>query len=408
MTMPWRRRQVTHEETPPVPRRRPLIWPWLLLLLLLVAGLMRCRGSAHQKRFETARARRRRDEYLGGGSRELGQHGYTASVRSQAVAGTGAGKVLSQAPPAGTKLARGSRVTLVAGRGTRASGVPDLVGLPVDRAFVQLETAGLKGTTTRVASNRRPDIVLRQDPTAGTPAQKGSTVALTISKGGALGTVPRVVGLTEAAAIAKLTATGFQAGVSRVSSTKQSGLVISQKPAEGAQAARGSIVAIDVSGGPPTTTQTGTTTTQTGTTTKTPSTGAKVPGVVGMGQSAAFLQLAAGRVSRRLLPGDVEPASRPGRAPAPGGRCASCAQERRARRRVARFRPTAVSGRPRREWHDRDRRQALARAGGVHGPGLLPADDTTSGGDVVVDQKPSADARVRAGSPVAIYLGPPQ
>ena len=39
---------------------------------------------------------------------------------------------------------------------------------------------------------------------------------------------------------------------------------------------------------------------------------------------------------------------------------------------------------------------------------LLPADDTTSGGDVVVDQKPSAGARVRAGSQVAIYLGPPQ
>ena len=39
---------------------------------------------------------------------------------------------------------------------------------------------------------------------------------------------------------------------------------------------------------------------------------------------------------------------------------------------------------------------------------LLPADDTTSVDDVVVDQKPSADARVRAGSQVAIYLGAPQ
>ena len=406
MTMPWRRRQVTHEETPPVPRRRPLIWPWLLLLLLLVAGLI-----AAAVLLTRSDSKPRVPDVVGtstsGAVRELGQHGYTASVRSQAVAGTGAGKVLSQAPPAGTKLARGSRVTLVAGRGTRASGVPDLVGLPVDRAFVQLETAGLKGTTTRVASNRRPDTVLRQDPAAGARAQKGSTVALTISKGGALGTVPRVVGLTEAAAIAKLTATGFQAGVSRVSSTKQSGLVISQKPAQGAQAARGSIVAIDVSGGPPTTTQTGTTTTQTGTTT-TPSTGAKVPGVVGMGQSAAFLRLE--RAGFRVDSFPVT-SSRPRglvvrQRPAGGVRAAP--------RSVVRVAVSLGSGpRPFRVVPDvsgmteTDAKRLLVRVG-FTARALLPADDTTSGGDVVVDQKPSADARVRAGSQVAIYLGPPQ
>jgi beta-lactam-binding protein with PASTA domain len=39
---------------------------------------------------------------------------------------------------------------------------------------------------------------------------------------------------------------------------------------------------------------------------------------------------------------------------------------------------------------------------------LQPATDVTSQGDVVVDQKPSAGARVRAGSQVLIYLGPAQ
>ena len=33
--MPWRRRRVTEEQAVPPPRR-PLIWPWLVLLLLLV------------------------------------------------------------------------------------------------------------------------------------------------------------------------------------------------------------------------------------------------------------------------------------------------------------------------------------------------------------------------------------
>jgi len=39
---------------------------------------------------------------------------------------------------------------------------------------------------------------------------------------------------------------------------------------------------------------------------------------------------------------------------------------------------------------------------------ILPAGATSPSGDVVTDQKPSAGARVRAVSQVAIYLGPPQ
>jgi beta-lactam-binding protein with PASTA domain len=39
---------------------------------------------------------------------------------------------------------------------------------------------------------------------------------------------------------------------------------------------------------------------------------------------------------------------------------------------------------------------------------LEPAADITSRGDVVVEQKPRAGVRVRAGSQVLIYLGPAQ
>jgi serine/threonine-protein kinase len=333
--------------------------------------------------------------------RNLGQHGYAADVRSRAVAGTDVGKVLSETPKAGTKLARGSHVVLVTGRGTRASGVPAVVGLPVDQAFVQLERAGLKGTTTRIASNRRPDTVLAQDPAPGARAQKGSTVSLKISKGGATQTVPRVVGLTEAAATAKLTGMGFQPRVSRVSSTKQSGLVISQDPAEGAKSARGATVGIDVSGGPPTTTQTGTTTT-------TPSSGATVTRVVGMGQGAAFLRLE--RAGFRVDSFPVASSQPRGmvvrQRPAGGVRAAP--------RSVVRIAVSLGSGpRPFRVVPDVSgmteaaAKHLLVRVGFTV-RALLPADDTTSDGDVVVDQKPSADARVRAGSQVAIYLGPPQ
>jgi hypothetical protein len=129
--MPWRRRQVTHEETPPDPRG-PVLWPWLLLLLLLVAGLI-----AAAVLLTGNDSKPRVPDVVGMNTpaavRDLGQHGYAADVRSRTVAGTEAGKVLSQLPEAGSKLARGNRVTLVAGRGAVVSGVPDVVGLPSTR-----------------------------------------------------------------------------------------------------------------------------------------------------------------------------------------------------------------------------------------------------------------------------------
>jgi len=400
--MPWRRRHVTREETPPPPRRRPLLWPWLVLLLLLVAGLI-----AAAVLFSRHDSKPRVPDVVGmdtpAAVRDLDGHGYVADVRSRAVAGTEAGKVLSQTPEGGTKLARGSRVTLVAGRGSSGSDVPDVVGLPVDKAFVQLEAAGFKGATRRVASKRRPDTVLAQDPASGTRAQKGSTVSLTISKGGAAVAVPRVVGLTEAAATAKLTEMGFQVRVSRVSSTKQSGLVISQKPAEGAKAARGSIVGIDVSSGPPPPT-----TTQTGTTTTTPLTGAKVPRVVGMGQSAAFLRLE--RAGYRVDSFPVA-SSRPrglvvSQRPQGGTRAPSGT--------VVRLSVSLGSGaRPLRAVPDVTGKSEFAAKRvlvqvGFTVRAVRSATDVTSRGDVVVDQKPSPGARVRAGSQVLIYLGPAQ
>jgi eukaryotic-like serine/threonine-protein kinase len=397
--MPWRRRQVTREETLPDPRRGPVLWPWLVLLLLLVAGLI-----AAAVLLTGNDSKPRVPDVVGMNTpaavRDLGQHGYAADVRSRTVAGTEAGKVLSQVPEAGTKLARGNRVTLVAG-GALVSGVPDVVGLPVDQAFVRLQAAGFKGATRRVASKRRPDTVLAQDPVSGTRAQKGTAVLLTISKGGAPVTVPRVVGLTEAAATAKLTGSGFRVSVSRVSSTKPSGVVISQKPAEGVKAARGSIVGIDVSGGPPTSTQTTPTTT-------TPITGAKVPRVVGMGQGAAFVRLERSgyRVDSFPLassrPRGLVVSQRPdGGTRAPPGTVVRLSVSLGPGARPLRVVPD-VTGKT-----ESAAKRLLVQVGFTV-RALQPATGVTSQGDVVVDQKPSAGARVRAGSQVLIYLGPAQ
>ena len=160
-----------------------------------------------------------------------------------------------------------------------------------------------------------------------------------------------------------------------------------------------------MSDGPTTTT---TTTTTTGTSTTPLTRGPSVPNVVGMGQAEVFARLE--RAGFRVDSFPVA-SSRPRglvvrQRPAAGARAAP--------RSVVRISVSVGPGpRPFRVVPDvggmteTAAKRVLVRVGFTV-RALLPADDTTSGGDVVVDQKPSAGARVRAGSQVAIYLGPPQ
>jgi serine/threonine-protein kinase len=344
--------------------------------------------------------------------RELDQGGYVADVQTRVSSGSQAGKVVSQSPDGGTKLERGSRVTLVATRGAPKVNVPTVVGLAVDKAFVRLQAAGLKGSTKRIASRRPPDTVLGQAPAPQARAPKGSTVLLTLANGGQQLAVPRVLGLTEQAATAKLQAAGFKVGVTRVASTKKSGLVVSQDPAGGAKSSRGALIGVEISEGPATTTQR-TTTTQTTTTTPTtttptttaPTTGSKVPKVVGMGQAAAFARLEQSGFRVDSYPVS---SSRPrglvvSQQPAGGTRAPP--------KSVVRLSVALGSGaRPLRVVPDVQGKTETAAKRvlvqvGFTVRALRPATPTPSTGAVVSKQKPDAGARVRAGSQVLLYLG---
>jgi hypothetical protein len=94
--------------------------------------------------------------------------------------------------------------------------------------------------------------VISQNPAAGTNVTPGSAVALTVSLGPALVTVPNVVNLTQANASAALSAAGLTTGAvtTASSATVAAGSVISENPAAGASVAPGSAVALVVSSGP--------------------------------------------------------------------------------------------------------------------------------------------------------------
>jgi eukaryotic-like serine/threonine-protein kinase len=395
--MPWRRR-VTQEEVAAGPPRRDLnLWPWLLLLLLFVAALIVAAVllTHHNSKpkvpnvvgLTTATA-----------VRQLRQHGYVADVQTRLTSASPAGTVLSQDPAGGTKLDHGSRVRVVSARGASTGGVPDLVGLKVDAALARLRAVDLRGSTRKESSTRPAGVVLSQSPLPAKRVPKGSTVLLTVSKGGSELTVPKVVGLSESTATKTLQGAGFKAGVTRTDSAEKAGLVLSQDPAAGTKSAKGSLVGITVSKGP---TTTGPTTT--GPTTTGPTAGTKVPKVVGMGQSAALAQLE--RSGFRVDSFPVTSTRTRGlvlsQTPAAGTRAPP--------RTVVRLSVSLGPGtRPLRVVPDvrgkseADAKRILVQVG-FTARALGPSDNTAS--EVVVRQKPDAGVRVRAGSQVLLYLG---
>lgn len=94
------------------------------------------------------------------------------------------GKVMSQDPEASTRSKKGSIVNLVISSGREVT-VPVLKNMNLSQAEETLKDLGLKiGTTSTDYSNTvEKDLVIRQEPTAGSSVQSGSEVNLVISVG---------------------------------------------------------------------------------------------------------------------------------------------------------------------------------------------------------------------------------
>lgn len=94
------------------------------------------------------------------------------------------GQVTSQAPEAGAKVKSGSQVTLTVSAGIETPAVPDVAGKTETAATKTLSKAGFNVKVVQAASATVPaGKVIRQEPTAGVKANKGSTVAITVSTG---------------------------------------------------------------------------------------------------------------------------------------------------------------------------------------------------------------------------------
>jgi beta-lactam-binding protein with PASTA domain len=276
------------EAQPTGPPRRPLIWPWLLLLLLLVAAgialayFLTRNGDEAENRVPTVIGLRSQEAV-----ERLRADGYPADVRRR-VDPSRRGRVVAQVPDPGTELEPGRTVVVVVARGRNTTDVPNVVGLTVADAFERVQAAGLTGRAVQAFARQARGRVVRQRPAGGEEARRGTTVVLTVSRGRQLVRVPAVIGQTEAQASRALRRAGFRPGAVRVPADEARGIVIDQNPVAGARAPRGSSVRINVSSGAPGSTQTVPTTRN-----------ATVPNVVGMRDTDARgrLQEAGFRVS---------------------------------------------------------------------------------------------------------------
>jgi serine/threonine-protein kinase len=130
-------------------------------------------------------------------------------------------------------------------RGSEKSTVPNVIGLRAPAAVQRISDKHLKPATIQGQSKRPPGVVFAQRPGAGTQLKHGQTVVISVASGRL--TVPDVTSLSEPQAVQQLTAAGFKTIVKRVASSRPKGVVISETPAAGVTAARGTTVQLTVS-----------------------------------------------------------------------------------------------------------------------------------------------------------------
>jgi eukaryotic-like serine/threonine-protein kinase len=239
---------------PPSTRRRP-VWPWLLALLLLVAA-----GFAGWFAFQTIEDRLESElvavpnvvgleEILA--VRKLMGKDLVPDVRRERHEEVQRGKVISQDPEAGDRVARDNRVVLRVSEGPPTTLVPDVEGRSATDAVAILKDAGLDANVESVPSREPEGTIIAQDPAAGETVRLGTSVRINASKGPELVVVPSVVGDRYEDALGTLQRAGFAVARSDVENNEAPrGIVVGQNPGEETSQPRGSRITLSVSEGP--------------------------------------------------------------------------------------------------------------------------------------------------------------
>lgn len=160
-------------------------------------------------------------------------------------------EVISQNIPEGTKVDAGTTIEIVVSLGLEQSLVPDVTYMHIDRAQSLMKKNGLTVQITYKEDDTiMEDVVISQSKRAGAVVNKGSVIALVVSKGRASVQVPNVIGMSEEEAINTLNNKMFIVEVQyRSGDDSNSGKVIAQSISSGQSADYGEQVVITVATG---------------------------------------------------------------------------------------------------------------------------------------------------------------
>ncbi len=163
------------------------------------------------------------------------------------------GAVIDQTPQDGQRVKRGRRITVILSKGPRYYPTPNLSGVSLREARLQLESKQLQvGAILYVSSDEIPQTaVIGQAPAAGTMLAYGASVDLRISNGpfSGLKRVPDLLRIPIDAAEDTLRKYEMQLGRidSRIDNNSPPGTILSQMPAANTQAPRHTQINLSVS-----------------------------------------------------------------------------------------------------------------------------------------------------------------
>ncbi len=155
-------------------------------------------------------------------------HEFEVVVASEEYALEQAGTIISQTP-AGGKIEWGAAIEVVVSRGPQSIGVPEVAGMPAEKALKVLEREGFEPVAVPVYSN---DVdlgtVVYTTPPGGSNAPEGSRVDVAVSQGPKWDevTMPDVRGMTISDATRRLESLGLRVNV--VQSCGGGGTIVSE------------------------------------------------------------------------------------------------------------------------------------------------------------------------------------
>ena len=163
------------------------------------------------------------------------------------------GKIIESVPPGGGKVDAGGSVELIISKGPERYTIPTITGLTPEAAQVTITKLPLiVGTITEVYNSEIPKgFVISTSPSSGSSVKRDTPVNLIVSKGIEQVALASYVGKSGEQALNELTEAGFdvESGYA-FSETTPELAVVSQNPAGGATANKGSKVSILISKGP--------------------------------------------------------------------------------------------------------------------------------------------------------------